>query len=245
MTLRFSLSRTAVLAVSIIIATQSVAAAPSKRRAVASGTATAEAVLSGTLVDATTGAPVIQAEVRAPGRGGYTDAAGHFAIRLSTSRNTTLTFSRAGYQTLNANVNITGDTAKTFLITPNPTVKVRTTAGMSIELDAETVEFGYIAPFSGYSKDSKLNLCKGGGGSFTPDRSEMRKITAATPLTDAACCTSGSIPAINVELKSGGTTTGGFADACIGYKVDVIAQDHKTAQPVYIHFSDIAEITFP
>lgn len=245
MTRRFPLSRTAVFAVSVIIAAQSFAAAPAKRRAVSPGTATAEAVLSGTLVDAVTGAAVIQAEVRAPGKGGRTDSTGHFAIRLSTSRNTTLTFSRSGYQTLNANVNITGDSAQTFRITPNPTAKLRTTAEVSYELDSETVEFGYIAPFSGYSKDSKLNLCKSGGESFTPDRSEIRKITGSVPLNDPACCRQGPIPAISVELKSGGTTTGGFADACIGYKVDIIAQDHKTAQPVYIHFSDIAEITFP
>ena len=40
-------------------------------------------------------------------------------------------------------------------------------------------------------------------------------------------------------------TTAAFADACFGYRVDVIALEHATATPIYLHFSDIAEVTLP
>ncbi|MGZ8811611.1 MAG: hypothetical protein ACXW29_10775, partial [Thermoanaerobaculia bacterium] len=107
------------------------------------------------------------------------------------------------------------------------------------------VEFGYVPPFSAYNKDTKLNLCKAGGESFMPDRSEIRKITTGAQINDRACCSSGPLPAITIELKAGGTATAGFADACVGYQVDLIALEHATATPIYLHFSDIAEVTLP
>ena len=157
-----------------------------------------------------------------------------------------MTFARTGYDPFNSTVTISADQAQTFRMIPRPTVKVRMTSGATSELDPETVEFGYAyAPFADYNKDTTLNLCKSGGESFKPDRADIKHITAGLPLSDTKCCPDGPIPTINVELKSGGTTTAGFADACFGYKVDIIAIDHLTAAPVYVHFSDIAELTFP
>ncbi len=230
---------------SFIIAATSFAATQEKRRAVSPGSATGTAILSGTVLDAVTSVAVPDVVVNQAGRSGHTDAEGKFAIKLTTGTNQILQFNRSGYETLQATVNITADTAQTFRLTPKATVRVRMTNGTTYDLDTDTVEFGYVAPFSGYNKDTKLNLCKSGGGSFQPDRSEIKHITTGAQLTDATCCAQGPIPAINVELKAGGTTTGGFTDACFGYKVDIIAQEHTKAVPVYLHFSDVAEVTFP
>lgn len=231
------------LALSLIIATASFAATPQKRRAVSPGTSTA--ILSGTVLDAVTSQPVPDVTVSRPGHSGRTDADGKFMIQLPTGTNHVLSFTRIGYETLESTVNITADSSQTFRLTPKATVKVQMTNGTTYELDTDTVEFGYSAPFSGYTKDSKLNLCKAGGESFQPDRSEIRKITTGATLTDATCCAQGPIPAITVELKTGSTSTAGFTEACFGYKVDVIALDHVKSTPVYLHFSDIANMTFP
>lgn len=239
----------AVLILSLIVPFTSVIA-QSKRRAVrpSSGSVPAPpatALLSGTLVDSTTNAPVVAALVRVGSRSGRTDAQGKFAIKLSPGIAQTVSFERTGYDTLTTTITINGDESMTFRLIPHATVKVRMTAGPTYEIDPETIEFGYVAPFSGYNKDTKLNLCKSGGDAFQPDRSEIKHITTGATLTDPKCCAQGPIPAINVELKTGGTTTAGFVDACFDYKVDVIGLDHVTAQPVYVHFSDIAELTFP
>lgn len=238
----------AVLILSLLVPFTSMAA-QSKRRAVKPGqtapAAPATALLSGTVVDATTNAPVVAVLVRRGSHSGRTDAQGKFAMHVSPGVAETLTFERTGYDTLTSTVTITGDDSMTFRIIPRGTVKVRMNNGVTYEIDAETIEFGYVAPFTGYNKDTKLNLCKGGGDPFQPDRADIKHITTGATLNDAKCCAQGAIPAINVELKSGGTTTAGFVDACFDYKVDVIGLDHITAQPVYIHFSDIAELTFP
>jgi len=176
---------------------------------------------------------------------GHTDDHGNFFIKLVPGTPAPLTFARSGYETFTTTVSVRGDEAQTFRLIPKATVNIRTSAGASYDVDPETVEFGYVAPFTGYNKDTKLNLCKGGGESFMPDRTEIKRITGAAQLNDPKCCAQISIPAINVELKSGGTTTAGFVDACFGYKVDIVAQDHVTALPVYFHFTDLAEVTFP
>ena len=252
MTFRSPLFRTlCVVALCIVSATASFAAQTSKRRAVKPGGSQgavvppADVILTGDVVDSVTNAPVVGVAVSTSTKSGHTDAAGHFAIRLLAGQNFTLQFVRSGYETLSVNVNITTPVSQTFRMNPKPTTTVKLISGKTYDVDTETVEFGYIAPFSAYNKDSKLNLCKAGGESYMPDRSEIKKITAAAQINDAVCCSTGPLPAINIELKSGGTTTAAFSDACIGYKVDVIAQEHATTNPVYIHFSDIAEVTLP
>lgn len=209
------------------------------------GAPSATVTLTGFVLDSATGAPIVNVEVTSGPRSGRTDTQGKFTIKLVPGTNNTLRFARSGYETFETSVNITTDGQQNFRLIARPTVKVRMTNGTVYEIDTDTVEFGYVAPFSGYNKDSKLNLCKGGGEAFQPDRTEIKRITTGVQLNDAKCCATGSIPAINVELKSGSTTTAAFTDACLGYKVDVIALDHTSAQPVYLHFVDIAEVTFP
>ncbi|HEY3055723.1 MAG TPA: carboxypeptidase-like regulatory domain-containing protein [Thermoanaerobaculia bacterium] len=234
------------LFVSAIVMCAVFAAGP-KRRAVAPALPAGLATLAGTVTDTSTGAAVAQVQVIGAGKViTHSDATGNFTLKMSTGRDVPLTLTRTGYEPVTINVNISGDATRAFQLAPKPTVKVRTIAGTTYEVDTESVEFGSLAPFSGYTKDTKLNLCKAGGTPFVPDRAEIRRLAGPAQLNDAACCNSGSIPAINVELKAGGgTSTAAFVDACFGYKVDVIALDHKTAEPVYIHFSDIAEVTFP
>ncbi|HSP14654.1 MAG TPA: carboxypeptidase-like regulatory domain-containing protein [Thermoanaerobaculia bacterium] len=248
MTNRFPLFRSAaVVALSLLVASVAFAAQKPKRRAVApgSGALTVEATLTGAVTDATTGAPVVAADVFIPGKSTHTDASGNFTMKLATGRDFVLTIARTGFETLTATVNISGDASRNFRMTPRATTKVRTVNGTNYELDTETIEFGYVAPFFGYVKDTKLNLCQAGGTSFTPDRSEIDKITGPVQLNDAACCSRGSMPAVNVTLKSGGTSTAAFVDACVGYQVDVIGRDHRTNAATYLHFSDLAEIDLP
>ena len=239
-----------VFALALVLTSITSIEAQSKRRAVKPGSPTGAAppattgLLTGTILDSTTNAPVVNVTVRAGSRSGRSDAHGNFFIKLQPGVATDFTFERTGYDPLNTSVTINGDETQTFRMIPRPTVKIRMTAGATYDVDPETVEFGYAAPFSGYIKDSKLKLCKSGGDSFTPDRADIKHITTGVQLNDAKCC-GNSVAAINVELKSGGTTTGAFVDECQGYKEDVVAIDHVTFLPVYLHFSDIAELTFP
>ena len=242
----------AVLALSLVITSIAFAEPQAKRRAVKPGSGTSgatpalpSALLTGTIVDATTNAPVVGVLVRVGSRSGHSDAHGNFLIKMVPGEASALTFERTGYDPFGTTVTISADAAQTFRLIPRATVKLRMSSGATSELDPETVEFGYVAPFAGYNKDTALNLCKSGGESFKPDRADIKHITAGSSMNDTKCCPDGPIPTINVELKSGGTTTAGFADACFGYKVDIIAIDHLTAAPVYFHFSDIAELTFP
>lgn len=252
MTLR---SRAVIFTMSLLIA-MSAFAATGKRRAVVPGQTPGQPgggggavqpgiTLTGVVVDSVTGAPVVAVQVTSGSKSGHTDKNGNFFIQVTPGTNTPLHFLRNGYQQFDTSVNISADATQTFRLIPKATVKVRLTNGTVYELDPENVEFGYVAPFSGYNKDTKLNLCKAGGEVFTPERDDIKRITAAPQMTDAACCPSTAIPAVNVELKSGSTATAGFVDACFGYKVDIIGQEHVSTNPAFLHFSDIAEIIFP
>ncbi len=247
MTTRTTLFRFAAMAALALLVASGAFAQKSKRRAVAprSGAATVEATLTGTVTETGTGAPVVEAAAFIIGKQTHTDVTGKFTLKIPTGRDVAVTIARTGFQTTTVTVNISGDATRAFQMTAKPTTKVRSVSGAISELDTETIEFGYVAPFFGYTKDIKMNLCKAGGVSFTPDRSEIDKITGPTQLNDATCCARGPMPAVTVVLKSGETATASFVDACIGYQVDIIARDHRTNAATYVHFSDLAEVDLP
>jgi hypothetical protein len=201
--------------------------------------------LEGIVVDADMNTPVAGAEIREGSRGGIADGQGKFYLRLIAGTEVTVVLSRSGYQSRSQTVKITADTLQTFLLTSLATTTIRTSSGATYNVDTETLEFGYIAPFTEYRKFTYLNLCTSDADSFRPDRADIKRVTSAVQLSNAKCCPGRSMPAINVELKSGGTFTAAFADACVGYSVDAIAIDHVTARPVYIRFSDITEVLIP
>jgi hypothetical protein len=245
---RFPLFRFLAVAALMLLVASAAFAQKAKRRAVSPGAnaPTIEATLTGIVTEAGNGAPVVGVDIGTPGKPLVsTGATGSFKLKIATGRDVPLTMIRTGFQPLVTTVNISGDATRTFQMTAKPTTKVRTVAGANFELDTETVEFGYVAPFFGYVKDKVLNLCKPGGVAFTPDRSEMTRITGPVQLNDAACCSRGSMPAVTVSLKSGETATAAFADACVGYQTDIIGRDHKTNASTFVHFSEIAEVNLP
>jgi hypothetical protein len=247
MTVRQSFFRFVAVTLALMLVATGAFAQKSKRRAVSpsSGAATVEATLTGTVTEAGTGAPVIEAFVFITGKAAHTDASGKFTLKIPTGRDVAVNFSRTGFQSSVATVNISGDASRTFQMTPKATTKLRNATGGTVELDTETIEFGYVAPFFGYVKGTALNLCKAGGVAFTPDRADIDKITGPVQLNDATCCARGPMPAITVTLKSGETATAAVADACVGYQTDIIGRDHRTNAATYIHFSELTEIDLP
>jgi len=240
----FTLRRIA--AVLVILAVPLFAAGETKRRAVAPH-ASALATLTGTVTDSTTGAPVVLVAVsNVTGQLlGTTDAKGQFTAKIAPAKDVPLTFTRVGYNTVTTTVNISGDATRSFQLASKPVTTIRLITGATAQVDTDTIQFGYLVSFVGYTADTTLNLCTAGGHPFTPDRADIQKITGPSQLNDAQCCSKGPVPAVNVQLKSGETTTGGFVDACVGYVVDLIGKDHVTAKGVSFHFSDIAEVDFP
>lgn len=245
MTYRLTSPRAVLAIVAMLVSASPLAAAVRRRSVSMPKPATQNVKLTGQVTDATTGAPVVKALVSASGRSATTDAAGRFTLEFPSGRSIALSISRTGYKTLTTALTLTADTTQNFALAPGATVTVRMSSGAATLLDFETVEFGYIAPFAGFTKDTKMNLCKAGGEAFTPDRTEIHRITPAAQINDSACCSRGPVPAVTVELKSGGTTTGALADACFGYQVDIIGLRHDTAELVNLHFSDVTEIVFP
>ncbi len=208
----------------------------------------AEATLIGTVVDAMTGTPVINADVSATtiDRFTRTDGAGTFTMRVPPDRAISLTISRSGYQTFTTTVTVpSGTTSQRFQLISNPTVQIRTTSGVTYEVDVETVEFGYIVPFAGFTKDRKITMCKPDGSAFSPDRNDIKRIQGPSTQASNSCCTSGPISGVTLELKNGERTQAFFTDSCFGYSMLVLGLDHTKAQLVDVKFTDVAEVVFP
>lgn len=222
----------------------------------------AEGIYSGTVVDASTTKPVIEAEVTSGTRTVKTDARGAFTIVITAGRPVSLLIHRSGYEDVPMTVTlpaapevvVSPPTPVTpapppqspISLVPKAPVIVRAVDGNTTLLDADTVQFAYIIPFSSPATSTAASFCRLDGTAYAPDRSEFSRIVGPAVVTsNAACCKLGNSLAINVEMKSGEKEKVIFSDSCFGYDIIFTGRDRVSAQYIFLKFTDIAEIDFP
>ena len=204
------------------------------------------AVLNGRVVDATGGAGVVQVEVEGGNFFTRTDSAGRFSLELPAGTAITFTFKRTGYETLTEKITLTGRTDREFRLTARPTARIVTAAGVTHQVDADSVEFGWAVPFSGYRRDRSAQMCRPGGGEFKLDRDDVRRVEGpATTVTDAACCANNALTGAVFEMKSGERQTAYFLESCRSAVMEVIARDHVTYNLVFVPLRDLKEVVMP
>jgi hypothetical protein len=235
-----------------VFAVPSHAEAAGRRRAVAPPTAGHQltaAEITGTVLDEVTGQPVVAAKVQIANRKTTTDTHGAFKVKNVVSYHGVIVVeaSRSGYKTNITNLNQGGDRALTLRVQPLPTVRVRRTNNTTVDIDFESLEFGFPSTFSGYQSAPSDDFCKPDGTKVTIDRSEIRRITGpAVRVQQAPCCSTRDVLRINAELKSGETTPLFFTDSCTPItSLDLIGRNHVTGAFEFTAFTDIAEIVFP
>lgn len=218
-----------------------------KRRSVATPGAGAPISIdiTGTVIDSVTGAPVIGARVKAGTRSESTDEQGKFSLKgAKGSGFVTVEASRTGYDTNSIKVSAPSDV--TIRLVARPTVHVRKTDSSVIELDDDSIEFGYPVPFSGYLSAPFEDFCRADGNAVEIDRSQIAKINGrATGAQFSPCCTTDTLK-INLTLKDGTTADYYFVDACNGYfNIEIIGRNHVTGERTFISVNDISEVVFP
>ncbi|MFL6247139.1 MAG: carboxypeptidase-like regulatory domain-containing protein [Thermoanaerobaculia bacterium] len=207
--------------------------------------------ISGTVVDDVTGQPVIFATVHVGDRIDTTDSAGKYQVRnvVGVGGKITIEASRTGYTTKSAQVTTGGEHVVDLRMKPLPTVHVKKTDNTIVELDADSVEFGYPILFSGYTTAPFEEFCKPNGTAITVNRAEIRRVNGpATKSVQSACCGTNEVEKVNVELKTGEVTDLYFVDTCNNgsiSSIDLIGRNHTTGKVEYTAFSAISEIVFP
>jgi hypothetical protein len=240
----------ALIATVVLVALPSQAAG--RRRAAAHPTAANKltaAKISGTVVDDVTGQPIVLLRVRIGDRSDVTDNAGKFEVRNVTSFQGTIVVeaSRSGYTPKTVNLTTGGEQVLNLRLQPLPTVRVRKSDNTTLDLDSDSIEFGYPVVFSGYLSNSFDEFCKPNGTAITVSREDIRKINGpATKTQQAACCGTHEVEKINVELKTGEVTDLYFVDTCNGIpSIDLIGRNHSTGRLEYTPFTAITEVVFP
>lgn len=202
---------------------------------------------TGTVIDAVTGRPVAFADVRLGNRRDTADRQGKFSIRTVTVYGSgEITAARSGYATASQTITTGGAVDVTLRLQPTPTVSLRRADGTQVQIDYESVEFGFVPPFSSYHKNDSEEFCKSDGTTVQLHRTQFARITGpATTESFSPCCGTGTMQRINAVLRSGETLPLYFTDSCLGYSMDFIGRDHVSGDYVYVKFSDVAEIIFP
>ena len=238
MTFRSRTVRTiSVLCFAALSAAPLLAAGKPKQRAVVPSK---KVTVSGTVTDASTGAPLKGATVTTAGNSTVSDDQGHYTI--ASAFNEAITATRVGY--LPVNKSITGATVD-FALPLGPAATVKLTNGQTVILDYPSTKFGYPDLLQ-YVSGEAINLCTSSGEKSTPFKSDFVKITGpAHDASGTACCDTHAVQALNVQLKSGDLGTVYLTDSCIGFKFDIIGVERSSATAKFIHFTDVSEVTFP
>jgi hypothetical protein len=222
-----------------------------KRRAVGTRAAGAEFTIdkiSGQVLDSVTSQPVAFAAFSAGNRKDTTDAEGRFEVKNAKGYGVmTIEVERSGYQRYTAQFRPNDPTTLTIRLAPTPTVRIRKTNGELLDVDMESLKFGYPVPFSGYRESESEDFCTADGTKRYIHRAEMAKLTGPAVLVPGGvCCDAGNAAKMTLTLKTGQTLDVLFTDTCEErYKVDVGARIHTTGVFVHIPITDIAEIIFP
>lgn len=204
------------------------------------------AAVSGTVTDAVTGAPVVNASVSGGRRGDTTDEQGKYEIKAAEGYGQILLeVERSGYLIFRTKLSGAGPHVVNVQLQPTPTVRVRKTDNTTIELDFENIRFGYPVPFSGYRASESESFCFA-SGTRDVHKSEIRKITGPGTSGASSCCTQRQAMKVTLELKTGQVSEAWFVDSCeTEYAQELIGTNHVTGAPTDIPFSEIAEIVFP
>lgn len=238
---------TAAVIFAIAIAAPSHAA---KRRAVAhrKPPVAITGTVTGKVLDAVTGAPVISMTVTIGLRSGATDAQGRFEVKnVAGSGALELITDRSGYLPTTTVLGPSDPKDVTIRVTPTPTVSVRRTNGQTLQIDTESLKFGYAVPFSGQRDSEFEDFCKVDGTKVRYNNSQLKRLTGpAVNVPAGNCCESGDAARMSVTLRTGETADLLFTDSCQGrYEVDLGGRNHATGDFEHILITEIAEIVFP
>jgi hypothetical protein len=238
-----------VLAAALSLAVPAQAA---KRRATSSRSPGAQFTIekiTGQVIDSVTGQPVQSAAVSAGNRNDTTDVQGNFELKnVKGDGYLIVEVERSGYKPYSAQFKPNDPTALTVRVVPTKTATLRKTNGEVLEVDMESIKFGYPVPFSGYRDAESDDFCSlTDGKQYYIHRAQMTRLVGpATMVAGASCCESGQARKMTLTLKGGQTMDVVFTDTCADrYQVDIGARVHATGAFIHVPISDIAEVVFP
>ena len=206
-------------------------------------------MILGLVLDNVTGQPVRLMTVYAGPRATSTDEFGRFQFKnLDTTKPIAIETERSGYLPLQFTVQPNQSRDLTIRVIPTQTISVRSANGQVVQLDTESVKFGYPVPFSGYRESEIEDFCKVSDHSAVAiNKSQMKRLAGPAQLVShGGCCDSGNAAKMTLTLRTNETFDVLFTDTCEErYKVDVGGRDHVTGQFVHILITDIVEMIFP
>lgn len=231
----------------ILLSSASLADAATQRHRIVNLPTAPPVTLTGQVLDAADGSPVVQVEVSAgPHRFARTGTDGKFTLQMPKGLATTVTFSRTGYEALTQSLTINGAENRTFQLRAKPTGRIVTSTGTTHTIDSDSLEFGYAIPFLGVRHDPVSKMCRVGGQQFDLNRNDVKRVQGpAVSTTEAACCTRGPMTGAAFTLASGETVTAYFMDSCEHPHTQVFARDHKTWELVIVDLSQVSEVVLP
>jgi hypothetical protein len=175
-----------------------------------------------------------------------TGSNGKYSISLPSGSTINLSVDQFAYAKQTKTITVSAGAIVNFALTAKSLTTIKLKNGDTKRVVSDTGQFAFLIPFSGYIRSDQANLCKPDGSGFTPNRSEIVKITGPiTAVNFAPCCEKAPVVTANFQMKTGETIQAYFVDSCFGNDVVFLGRDPNGGAFTYISFPDIQEIDFP
>lgn len=195
-----------------------------------------------TVVDATTGKPVIGAEVSFMANKTMTDANGSFTIPVNSGSPSTITIKRSGYDPLTVTLQ-PGVPPSPIKMQAHGTITVKMKSGQTVQVDAEGAEFYFTIPLLTSMHSTVAALCNN-GTQIEVAITDFARMSNVVRASGAACCHIETLW-FDLQQKNGQTAHVAVSSDCLTYDTFIGGHDHTSYQVTYLKLEDIAEATFP
>jgi hypothetical protein len=129
----------------------------------------------GAVKDASNGLPVIGARATYGDLKANTNSNGEFTLSLPAGTPVIVTITHPAFLPFQQTVTAQSGVKTDYLLTGQPSVTIRTTAGQTYIVDIGTAQFEYAVTFSGYVASDNANFCKPDGTAFIRTSWSSRK----------------------------------------------------------------------
>lgn len=197
------------------------------------------------VADGATSQAIAGADVESFGQRFTTDGSGSIVFDgLREKQVVTLTVTRSGFdpQTRSVTLAAGSNEIRFLLVRARPAI-LTLANGSTYQLDANTIEFGYVVAFGGYTKGPFLDVCSD-DERFTVQRADLSVLTGPAVSGNNRCC-GPAAQVMKFRLKGGRIFYAVLRDSCEGYSMDVIARDLATGKSLFVPLKEVASIEFP
>lgn len=208
---------------------------------------TAQSTLSGVVLDSASSEPVPDVDVTIQNLMTKTDENGEFEFEALAAGTWEITVDRWGYQGITREIEIvSGQNSADFTLELLPFIVVTRTDDSTERFSVDSVEYGYVVPFTGTFASKTLKVCTGNPDEpINLEAGDIAEVRGPATRVETPCCPKFQGEQVTIQRRDGSTFDAVVLDSCPPYDIYFIGRSLDRGLVVYSRLSETSLIEYP